>query len=97
VVPLIRLPSHQARLCPFCPNYPDGTAVKVMIAEILPAITGGISMKRKILHDHAAPCAGAAHQDAQGPHSPHKLTALLVAHALFTPGAKVAWQTEFTR
>jgi hypothetical protein len=48
-----------------------------MIAEIPPAITCFISMKRKILHDHAAACAGAAHQDAQGPHSPHKLNTLI--------------------
>jgi hypothetical protein len=58
-----------------------------MIVEIPQPITGGISMKRKILYDHAAPCAGAAYQDAQGPHAPRKLTALHAGRGFFTSGA----------
>jgi hypothetical protein len=58
-----------------------------MIAEIPSAITCFISMKRKILRHHAAPRAGAAYQDAQGPHAPRKLTALQVGRVFFTSGA----------
>jgi hypothetical protein len=47
-------PLYRARVCPFCPNCPAGTAGRTMITETLQQIRCGISTKSEITLDHAA-------------------------------------------
>jgi len=57
-----------ARVCPFRPDCPGGTAARLAYAEFWQLMSCQNSAETEILLDHTARPAGAAHQPAQGPH-----------------------------